>query len=175
MMIGDLVHILCIAFALVCNESYIDIGHQQIEKLNSFFEGILFILFYSRLFLVEQEFIVGVVFLFSLFCLVIPARPLTVRGNMPFLFFFQIKLPFRLSKFSFAVGHFYNDLCACMWFTYLMLFLQKVLRLNSMHAGFLMLVGQGLEKSNQSFVIYLSRRIQSRNSLPTFKLFIYSR
>lgn len=43
---------------------------------------------------------------------------------------------------GYSLGHFYNDLCASMWFTYLMLFMEKVLRMNSAHAGFLMLVGQ---------------------------------
>ncbi len=36
---------------------------------------------------------------------------------------------------SYGVGHFYNDLCACMWFTYLLLFLQKVVKLQSKFAG----------------------------------------
>ena len=42
----------------------------------------------------------------------------------------------------YGVGHFYNDLCACIWFTYLMLFLQKVLKFRSWRAGLLMLIGQ---------------------------------
>ncbi|VDL71206.1 unnamed protein product [Nippostrongylus brasiliensis] len=45
-------------------------------------------------------------------------------------------------KFGYGVGHFYNDLCASMWFTYLMIYLEKVLRFRSSHAGLLMLIGQ---------------------------------
>ncbi|CEF59702.1 Major facilitator superfamily domain, general substrate transporter-containing protein [Strongyloides ratti] len=41
-----------------------------------------------------------------------------------------------------SIGHFYNDLCACMWFTYLMIFLEKVLHFPSEKSGFLMLIGQ---------------------------------
>ncbi|EPB76791.1 hypothetical protein ANCCEY_04143 [Ancylostoma ceylanicum] len=45
-------------------------------------------------------------------------------------------------KFGYGVGHFYNDLCASMWFTYLMIYLEKVLRFRSSRAGLLMLIGQ---------------------------------
>ncbi|KJH43976.1 transporter, major facilitator family protein [Dictyocaulus viviparus] len=41
-----------------------------------------------------------------------------------------------------SIGHFYNDLCASMWFTYLMIYLEKVLRIRSSSAGFMMLIGQ---------------------------------
>ncbi|VDM74794.1 unnamed protein product [Strongylus vulgaris] len=41
-----------------------------------------------------------------------------------------------------GVGHFYNDLCASMWFTYLMIYLEKVLKFRSSRAGLLMLIGQ---------------------------------
>ncbi|GMT35144.1 hypothetical protein PFISCL1PPCAC_26441 [Pristionchus fissidentatus] len=45
-------------------------------------------------------------------------------------------------KLSYGFGHFYNDLCASMWFTYLMIFLEKVIKLQAARAGFLMLIGQ---------------------------------
>ncbi|KAF8354115.1 hypothetical protein PRIPAC_95738 [Pristionchus pacificus] len=45
-------------------------------------------------------------------------------------------------KLSYGFGHFYNDLCASMWFTYLMIFLEKVINLQAAQAGFLMLIGQ---------------------------------
>ncbi|KAK6032878.1 transporter, major facilitator family protein [Ostertagia ostertagi] len=45
-------------------------------------------------------------------------------------------------KFGYGVGHFYNDLCASMWFTYLMIYLEKVLKFRSSRAGMLMLIGQ---------------------------------
>lgn len=43
---------------------------------------------------------------------------------------------------GYGTGHFYNDLCASMWFTYLMIFLEKVLNFRSSLAGLLMLIGQ---------------------------------
>ncbi|XGW32401.1 hypothetical protein V3C99_017168 [Haemonchus contortus] len=45
-------------------------------------------------------------------------------------------------KLGYGFGHYYNDLCASMWFTYLMIYLEKVLRIQSSKAGLLMLIGQ---------------------------------
>lgn len=46
------------------------------------------------------------------------------------------------TRLSFAVGHFLNDLCAGMWFTYLLLFLHSVRGYSSRGAGLLLLLGQ---------------------------------
>lgn len=46
------------------------------------------------------------------------------------------------TRLSFAVGHFLNDLCASMWFTYLLLFLHSVRGYSSRGAGLLLLLGQ---------------------------------
>jgi Na+/melibiose symporter-like transporter len=43
---------------------------------------------------------------------------------------------------GYAVGHFFNDLCASMWFTYLMIYLENVIQMHSYKAGMLMLIGQ---------------------------------
>lgn len=43
---------------------------------------------------------------------------------------------------AYSQGHVYNDLCASMWFTYLMPYLQKCVRLSPGNAGLLMLIGQ---------------------------------
>lgn len=45
-------------------------------------------------------------------------------------------------RFSYGVGHVLNDLCASMWFTYLLIFYHKVLGLNNIMAGNLLLIGQ---------------------------------
>ncbi|KAF6720413.1 Major facilitator superfamily domain-containing protein 12 [Oryzias melastigma] len=45
-------------------------------------------------------------------------------------------------KLSYAVGHFLNDLCASMWFTYLLVFYHSVLGFYNTNAGLLLLVGQ---------------------------------
>ncbi|XP_047445714.1 major facilitator superfamily domain-containing protein 12-like [Mugil cephalus] len=47
-----------------------------------------------------------------------------------------------LRRLSYAVGHFLNDLCASMWFTYLLVFYHSVLGFENANAGLLLLVGQ---------------------------------
>uniref|UniRef100_G3UBC0 Major facilitator superfamily domain-containing protein 12 n=1 Tax=Loxodonta africana TaxID=9785 RepID=G3UBC0_LOXAF len=47
-----------------------------------------------------------------------------------------------VARLSYAVGHFLNDLCASMWFTYLLLYLHSVLAYSSRGAGLLLLLGQ---------------------------------
>ncbi|XP_008835255.1 major facilitator superfamily domain-containing protein 12 isoform X2 [Nannospalax galili] len=49
------------------------------------------------------------------------------------------------SRLSFAVGHFLNDLCAAMWFTYLLLYLHSVRGYSSRGAGLLLLLGQAAD------------------------------
>lgn len=46
------------------------------------------------------------------------------------------------ARLSYAVGHFLNDLCASMWFTYLLLYLHSVCAYSSRGAGLLLLLGQ---------------------------------
>ncbi|XP_048415850.1 major facilitator superfamily domain-containing protein 12a isoform X3 [Stegostoma tigrinum] len=46
------------------------------------------------------------------------------------------------TRLSYAVGHFLNDLCASMWFTYLLVYYHTVLGINNYNAGILLLVGQ---------------------------------
>ena len=41
-----------------------------------------------------------------------------------------------------SVGHVLNDLCAAMWFSYLLVYFHQVLELNSTTAGYLLLAGQ---------------------------------
>jgi len=53
--------------------------------------------------------------------------------------------PPRLSvprKLAYGMGHVFNDLCASMWFTYLVLFYHKVVLLGNVYAGMLILIGQ---------------------------------
>lgn len=47
-----------------------------------------------------------------------------------------------LRRLSYALGHFLNDLCASMWFTYLLVFYHGVLGFQNSYAGVLLLVGQ---------------------------------
>ncbi|KTG39381.1 hypothetical protein cypCar_00000842 [Cyprinus carpio] len=45
-------------------------------------------------------------------------------------------------RLTYAVGHFFNDLCASMWFTYLLVYYHSVLGFRDTNAGALLLVGQ---------------------------------
>ncbi|KAM9322538.1 major facilitator superfamily domain-containing protein 12-like [Pholidichthys leucotaenia] len=47
-----------------------------------------------------------------------------------------------LRRLCYAVGHFLNDLCASMWFTYLLVFYHSVLGFRNTNAGVLLLIGQ---------------------------------
>lgn len=51
----------------------------------------------------------------------------------------HLKLHERL---AYSVGHFYNDLCASMWFSYLLLYLHYILKFRNTLAGYLLLLGQ---------------------------------
>uniref|UniRef100_A0AC34FCI7 Major facilitator superfamily domain-containing protein 12 n=1 Tax=Panagrolaimus sp. ES5 TaxID=591445 RepID=A0AC34FCI7_9BILA len=44
--------------------------------------------------------------------------------------------------FGYSLGHIFNDMCSSMWFTYLMIYLEKVIKMRSWRAGLLMLIGQ---------------------------------
>eukprot|EP00794_Sanderia_malayensis_P010002 gene10002-11026_t len=45
-------------------------------------------------------------------------------------------------RWYYGVGHVLNDLCASMWFSHLLIFLQKVVNFDAFTAGLLLLVGQ---------------------------------
>ena len=50
-------------------------------------------------------------------------------------------LPFP-RKLAYGVGHVFNDMCASMWFTYLLIFYHKVVPIKNPYAGLLLLIGQ---------------------------------
>jgi len=51
--------------------------------------------------------------------------------------------PLPLSKkVGYGLGHILNDLCASMWFTYLLLFFHQILYFENTYAGVILLVGQ---------------------------------
>lgn len=47
-----------------------------------------------------------------------------------------------IAKFSYGVGHVLNDLCASMWFSYLLIYFHKVVIFDNINAGIFLLVGQ---------------------------------
>ena len=61
-------------------------------------------------------------------------------GNMA-----KVAIGSHLNKatiFSYGIGHVLNDLCASMWFSYLLIFFHKVVIFNNIDAGIFLLVGQ---------------------------------
>ena len=59
-------------------------------------------------------------------------------------------------KLSYGLGHVFNDLCASMWFTYLLPFFQQVLGFDAMFAGVILLTGQLADGISTLFVGYFS-------------------
>lgn len=51
------------------------------------------------------------------------------------------RLPVTL-RLAYGVGHVLNDICASMWFTYLLVYFHFVLGFSALHAGVLLLIGQ---------------------------------
>jgi len=46
------------------------------------------------------------------------------------------------TRFAFSVGHVLNDLCASMWFTYLLVYFHLVLKFSDTLSGIILLIGQ---------------------------------
>lgn len=51
------------------------------------------------------------------------------------------RIPLKI-QLAYGVGHVLNDICASMWFTYLLVFFHLVLEFDNEDAGFILLVGQ---------------------------------
>ena len=52
--------------------------------------------------------------------------------------------PTLKNKLGFALGHVMNDMCASMWFTYLLLYFHKVIEFDNIYAGVLLFIGKYL-------------------------------
>ncbi|KAM7388073.1 hypothetical protein PAMP_024274 [Pampus punctatissimus] len=73
----------------------------------------------------------------------------------------QASLPF-CRRLCYAAGHFLNDLCASMWFTYLLVYLHSVLGFQSTFAGVLLLIGQIADGVCTLLIGYKSDRTQGK-------------
>lgn len=51
------------------------------------------------------------------------------------------RLPLKL-RLAYGIGHVLNDICASMWFTYLLVFFHLVLKFDNSLSGLILLVGQ---------------------------------
>ncbi|CAF0870315.1 unnamed protein product [Rotaria sordida] len=65
-------------------------------------------------------------------------------------------LPCR--KFVFSIGHFLNDLCASVWFSYSLVFYHRVAKFSNSSAGYLLLIGQVADALVTVFVGFASDR-----------------
>lgn len=65
------------------------------------------------------------------------------------------RLPFRL-HLAYGVGHVLNDVCASMWFTYLLVFFHLVLEFSNWETGLMLLIGQVADAMATPFVGYHS-------------------
>ena len=66
---------------------------------------------------------------------------------------------FQLSRFTrlaYGVGHVFNDMCASMWFTYLLVYLQRIAGFSHNQAGLLLFWGQLVDSLCTPVVGYLS-------------------
>ena len=55
-------------------------------------------------------------------------------------------------RLGYGTGHVLNDMCASMWFTYLLLFLHKVLEFDNTYAGVILMIGQLADGFSTVFV-----------------------
>ncbi|KAG8298532.1 Major facilitator super domain-containing protein 12 [Homalodisca vitripennis] len=61
------------------------------------------------------------------------------KESTPLVLVNDRKLPFS-QKLAYGLGHFYNDICAAIWFTYALIFLQLVAEMGPVNAGFLLFI-----------------------------------
>ena len=67
-----------------------------------------------------------------------------------------------IRKVAYGFGHVFNDLCASMWFTYLLLFFHAVLRINNTYAGIILLIGQVADAAATPVIGFLCDKTRSR-------------
>lgn len=64
-------------------------------------------------------------------------------------------------QIGYGIGHILNDVCASLWFTYLLVFFHLVLQFSASQAGNLMLIGQIVDALATPFVGYHSDRMDN--------------
>ena len=62
------------------------------------------------------------------------------------------RVPFKI-KVGYGAGHVMNDMCASMWFSYLLLFFHKVLQFDNNYSGIILLIGN-LVKPKGPHILY---------------------
>ena len=66
-------------------------------------------------------------------------------------------LPFKV-KIAYGTGHVFNDMCASMWFTYLLIFFHNVLGIRHVIAGALLTLGQVVDGLSTLIIGFVSDR-----------------
>ena len=83
-----------------------------------------------------------------------------------------------VTSLGYGTGHILNDMCASMWFTYMLLFFHNVIQLSNTNAGLIVLIGQiadGISTvlvgvlSDQEHNIWIYTRYGKRNVLLILK------
>ena len=62
------------------------------------------------------------------------------------------------SKFAFSIGHFLNDLCASVWFSYSLVFYHRIAKFSNSTSGYLLLIGQVADAISTTCVGFASDR-----------------
>ncbi|XP_054277932.1 major facilitator superfamily domain-containing protein 12-like isoform X2 [Macrosteles quadrilineatus] len=83
------------------------------------------------------------------------------KENTPLVFLSDRKLPLT-QKLAYGLGHFHNDICAAIWFTYALIFMQLVAELGPVYAGFLLFIGQAVDAASTPLAGYLLDRTVNR-------------
>lgn len=70
-------------------------------------------------------------------------------------------------KFTYGVGHIFNDLCIQAWFSYLLIYFTKVIKLSPVNAGYIFVVSQIADALSTPLIGYacdkrMSKRIEER-------------
>ena len=78
-------------------------------------------------------------------------QEVVIRNHLPFI-----------RKAAYGFGHIFNDLCASMWFTYLLLFFHAVLQITNTYAGIILLIGQVADAAATPVIGFLCDRTRSR-------------
>ena len=63
-------------------------------------------------------------------------------------------------KLAFGMGHIFNDLCAAMWFSLLLIYFQYIVHFPDNIAGYLLLFGQVIDAVSTPLIGYESDRIE---------------
>lgn len=81
-------------------------------------------------------------------------------------------VPSIWSKLGFGLGHIFNDLCASIWFSYLMLFLKNVITLPGGGAAGLLMFGQIVDATATPLAGILSDKFGTKQTWHIFGEFM---